>query len=334
MARTSVSACRNSFGDTPARPVATLGDNTLAIDKLAVLTGIGAVSGGRHVLTVFGDAGDDSLYGGNDTDSLTGGTGNDRIDGGNGNDIAIYGGNQADHVFGTAGAFLAIADASGIDRLLDVETLRFADGPTSIFVSDSKAISAPGGGRGLVLAGDSDNRILASGLGDVMLGNGGADDVILYTVEMKFDRVLPVWRMLGQPQETTLRETTVLRNQPFAVRVASGAARRSCFQRTSCASLPCSRCRSASREAASAALSALPSTLCGAAGSAGLCSGLAAGLADGFGSAWPPWGSAAPTGRASPASNATHHTPALRPLFAPDGGTLHIAPITAPTPGD
>lgn len=48
-------------------------------------------------------------------------------------------------------------------------------------------------------------------------GNGGADDVILYTVEMKFDRVLPVWRMLGQPQETTLRETTVLRNQPFAV---------------------------------------------------------------------------------------------------------------------
>jgi hypothetical protein len=50
-------------------------------------------------------------------------------------------------------------------------------------------------------------------------GNGGADDVILYTVRMRFNRVLPVWRMLGQPQETTLVETTVLRNQPFAVGV-------------------------------------------------------------------------------------------------------------------
>lgn len=47
-------------------------------------------------------------------------------------------------------------------------------------------------------------------------GNGGADDVILYTASMKFDRVLPVWRMLGQPQSTTLSSTTVLRNQPFA----------------------------------------------------------------------------------------------------------------------
>jgi hypothetical protein len=47
-------------------------------------------------------------------------------------------------------------------------------------------------------------------------GNGGADDVVLYTVSMKFDRILPVWRMLGQPQSMTLTSTTVLRNQPFA----------------------------------------------------------------------------------------------------------------------
>lgn len=46
-------------------------------------------------------------------------------------------------------------------------------------------------------------------------GNGGADDVVVYEVSMKFDRVLPVWRMLGQPQETTLSAATVLRNQPF-----------------------------------------------------------------------------------------------------------------------
>lgn len=48
-------------------------------------------------------------------------------------------------------------------------------------------------------------------------GNGGADDVVLYTASMKIKRVLPVWRMLGQPQESTLTATTVLRNQPYAI---------------------------------------------------------------------------------------------------------------------
>ena len=47
-------------------------------------------------------------------------------------------------------------------------------------------------------------------------GNGGADDVVLYTASMRFERVLPVWRMLGQSQYMTLSSTTVLRNQPFA----------------------------------------------------------------------------------------------------------------------
>ncbi|WP_374524712.1 TadE family protein [Sphingopyxis sp.] len=47
-------------------------------------------------------------------------------------------------------------------------------------------------------------------------GNGGADDVVKYTVKMRFDRILPVWRMLGQSQSTTLTSTAVLRNQPFA----------------------------------------------------------------------------------------------------------------------
>ena len=46
-------------------------------------------------------------------------------------------------------------------------------------------------------------------------GNGGADDVVLYTASMEFKRVLPVWAMLGQPQSTTLSQSTVLRNQPY-----------------------------------------------------------------------------------------------------------------------
>ncbi|WP_033074103.1 TadE/TadG family type IV pilus assembly protein [Sphingopyxis sp. MWB1] len=47
-------------------------------------------------------------------------------------------------------------------------------------------------------------------------GNGGADDVVLYEVTMRFNRVLPVWKMLGQSQEAVLQSSTVLRNQPFA----------------------------------------------------------------------------------------------------------------------
>lgn len=46
-------------------------------------------------------------------------------------------------------------------------------------------------------------------------GNGGAEDVVLYRATMQIDRVLPVWRMLGQSQTKTITATTVLRNQPY-----------------------------------------------------------------------------------------------------------------------
>lgn len=52
-------------------------------------------------------------------------------------------------------------------------------------------------------------------------GNGGADDVVLYNVSMTFDRILPTWRMLGQPKEVTLTSSTVLRNQPFNANASS-----------------------------------------------------------------------------------------------------------------
>lgn len=48
-------------------------------------------------------------------------------------------------------------------------------------------------------------------------GQGGADDVVLYRVRMSFDRVFPLWQMLGEPQRNTIEVRTVLRNQPFNV---------------------------------------------------------------------------------------------------------------------
>ncbi|MBN8842887.1 MAG: pilus assembly protein [Sphingomonadales bacterium] len=52
-------------------------------------------------------------------------------------------------------------------------------------------------------------------------GNGSADDVVLYTASMKFKRVLPVWRVLGMPQETTLSSSTILRNQPYSANTST-----------------------------------------------------------------------------------------------------------------
>lgn len=46
-------------------------------------------------------------------------------------------------------------------------------------------------------------------------GQGGGDEVVLYTAQMQMNRLFPAWKMLGQPQVATIRATTVLRNQPF-----------------------------------------------------------------------------------------------------------------------
>lgn len=47
-------------------------------------------------------------------------------------------------------------------------------------------------------------------------GNGGADDVVLYTVGASYQRLFPFWSAFGQTQEVRLQATSVLRNQPFA----------------------------------------------------------------------------------------------------------------------
>ena len=54
-------------------------------------------------------------------------------------------------------------------------------------------------------------------------GNGATDDVVLYTVTMEFDRILPMWKLLNifydgqQMQIATISATTVMRNQPYGM---------------------------------------------------------------------------------------------------------------------
>lgn len=46
-------------------------------------------------------------------------------------------------------------------------------------------------------------------------GNGGAQDAVLYTVTVTYDRLFPMYGLAGFPQEVELTASTVLRNQPY-----------------------------------------------------------------------------------------------------------------------
>lgn len=47
-------------------------------------------------------------------------------------------------------------------------------------------------------------------------GRGGAQDVVSIRASITYRRVFPFWKMIGQPDTTTLVATTFLRNQPFS----------------------------------------------------------------------------------------------------------------------
>lgn len=46
-------------------------------------------------------------------------------------------------------------------------------------------------------------------------GLGGANDVVLYTATVNYDRIFPLWKLISDDEQMSLSATTVLRNQPF-----------------------------------------------------------------------------------------------------------------------
>jgi hypothetical protein len=46
-------------------------------------------------------------------------------------------------------------------------------------------------------------------------GIGGAKDVAVYTATVEYDRVFPLWKMIGLSDTSTISATTSLRNQPY-----------------------------------------------------------------------------------------------------------------------
>jgi hypothetical protein len=51
-------------------------------------------------------------------------------------------------------------------------------------------------------------------------GRGGAQDVVVYTATLTYDRLFPIWGLLNQPSTQTLTGVTYLRNQPFSAQAA------------------------------------------------------------------------------------------------------------------
>lgn len=79
----------------------------------------------------------DTLFGGEGNDTLIGGVGDDNLYGGEGNDVALYSGLHSDYAVTSLsdGLFqvtdLQTGSPEGLDRLRDIELLRFADGTFS-----------------------------------------------------------------------------------------------------------------------------------------------------------------------------------------------------------
>ena len=46
-------------------------------------------------------------------------------------------------------------------------------------------------------------------------GLGGADDVVLYTATLEYDRLVPLFKFVGGGEQHKISASTILRNQPF-----------------------------------------------------------------------------------------------------------------------
>jgi len=111
------------------------GADTIVGNELAnhISSGAGndVVTGAAGNDTIDGGAGNDKLDGGTGADLLIGGAGDDTIDGGAGTDTVQYSGDAADFAFLLRSDGLYVDGAEGLDLLVNVEKLAFADGAVS-----------------------------------------------------------------------------------------------------------------------------------------------------------------------------------------------------------
>lgn len=162
--------------------------------------------GGADDDMLDGLAGDDVIVGGPGNDTITGGAGDDIIDSGAGVDIAVFSGLFADYEIREDDLVITVAGPDGVDELVGVETLRFADRdvaarqflPEDFPGADQRGSAAPdlfeggdggdtlgggagrdtlkgGGGKDSLKGGSGDDRLLGNAGDDTLKGNGGND---------------------------------------------------------------------------------------------------------------------------------------------------------------
>lgn len=143
-----------------------------AFSNVGALTGNVAIALGAVIENAIGGSGSDTLYGNSADNVLTGGLGNDYIDGGLGTDTVVFSGPRSAYTITWVdvtggGAVATVTGPDGMDRITNVEFLRFAD----------QTIAANPTG-GLIVSGDIlNNTMTGTGFTDRLYGLGG-DDVL------------------------------------------------------------------------------------------------------------------------------------------------------------
>lgn len=127
--------------------------------------------GGDQSDALFGGSGDDTLSGGADDDFLVGGAGNDIIDGGTGFDVADYSDALAAVAIDLGLFTQQDTGSSGLDTLVNVESVRGSDFDDALSAGES----------GNVLDGGAGNDTLTGGDGWDTLNGGEGDDTLVDT---------------------------------------------------------------------------------------------------------------------------------------------------------
>jgi Ca2+-binding RTX toxin-like protein len=135
--------------------------------------------------TLFGDGGNDQLYGAKGADGLDGGSGNDRLFGGSGDDT-LCGGDGNDTVYGQAGNDFAGGDA-GNDKVYGEagnDFLRGDEGNDNLYggSGNDRLFGLAGNdqvfgdsGNDIAVGGDGNDKLYGSSGRDVLIGGDGAD---------------------------------------------------------------------------------------------------------------------------------------------------------------
>ncbi|HWI81019.1 calcium-binding protein [Ramlibacter sp.] len=136
--------------------------------------GLGGIDTLIDIEGVRGSAFDDVLTGSDSGafESFEGGAGNDAIDGRQGLDTAVYAGMRADYTGSRSGGGLTVSGADGVDTLVAIERVRFADRSVALDLDANAGVVAKVAGAVFGPAAVADRVLVGLGLALADAGTG------------------------------------------------------------------------------------------------------------------------------------------------------------------